>query len=119
VFGRFPCIFPGHQGFIWRDEFATDCVHRHFVSGMQRLPACIEDWPEKIPRFRGPWPFRPGASEPETAGSGAKVSCSSRLSLLPSWAVRFRSRIASAEAVARLTGNIMIAVRLPEVADED
>ena len=29
--GEFPCIFPGHQGSSWRDEFATDCFHRQLV----------------------------------------------------------------------------------------
>jgi len=28
-FAVFPCIFPVDQGFAHRDEFATDCLHRH------------------------------------------------------------------------------------------
>ncbi len=30
-FGRFPCIFPAHQGSRPRDEFAPDCLHRQVV----------------------------------------------------------------------------------------
>ena len=30
-FAVFPCIFPVDQGFAHRDEFATDCPHRHLV----------------------------------------------------------------------------------------
>ncbi len=50
---KFPCIFPDHQGYSWRDEFATDCFHRHLVSGLQRRPVWIQASPEKFPRFRG------------------------------------------------------------------
>jgi streptogramin lyase len=35
-FGVFPCIFPANQGSAPRDEFATDCAHRHSVALVHR-----------------------------------------------------------------------------------
>ncbi len=49
----------------------------------------------------GFWPSSPGVSEPETAGSGPRSRRSPCFSLLPSWAVRFRSLFASATAEAQ------------------
>jgi hypothetical protein len=87
---RIPCIFPVDQRIGSRDEFAPDCLHRHSVCGSRRLPVCIEGSAENFPRFRGPWPFRSGGSEPETAGSDRGRRRLRRLSLLASWAVRIR-----------------------------
>jgi hypothetical protein len=98
---RIPCIFPVDQRIGSRDEFAPDCLHRHSVCGSRRLPVCIEGSAENFPRFRGPWPFRVGGSEPETVGSGLGRRLGPCFSLLPSWAVRFRFRFASAKGGAQ------------------
>ncbi len=63
---------------------------------LRRLSIHIQSSTEKIPRFRGVVADRLCTTEPETEGSEHNWRRHPRLSLLPSWAVRFRSRFALA-----------------------
>ena len=63
---------------------------------VRRLPARTPAPPEKSPRFRGVLADRLCTTEPETEGSEHNWRRHPRLSLLPSWAVRFRPRFALA-----------------------
>ncbi len=94
-FGVFPCIFPANQGFAPRDEFATDCTLRHLVCCRGDFPHASRYSPRNSRDSAGFWRSGSRASEPETAGSGSRMRSSPRFSLLPSWAVRIRSRFAS------------------------
>jgi hypothetical protein len=94
-FGVFPYIFPANQGFRLRDEFATDCTHRHLVCGCGDFPRALGHSLRNPRDSAGSWPPSPRVSEPETAGSGPRRRSSPRFSLLASWAVRIRSRFAS------------------------
>jgi hypothetical protein len=98
--GEFPCTFPGHQGTSWRDEFATDCVHRHLVHCFGDGEAGARVGPQNpvVPRGFG---LDPGEPEPETAGSGLGRRRSRCLSLLRGWPVRFRFRFAPAKGAAQ------------------
>jgi len=98
--GGFPCIFPADQGSRPRDEFATDCTHRHSVRSSRDLRGWSAVHPPKTPWFRGVLGERPGEPEPETAGSGLRRRRSWCLSLLPSWPVRIRFRIAPVGSIA-------------------
>ncbi len=88
----FPCIFPVDQGSDSRDEFAPDCAHRHSVCGCGDFPTAVGNSPKNLRDSAGSWPSSSGVSEPETAGSGSGRRHGPCLSLLPSWAVRFRRR---------------------------
>ncbi len=92
--GGFPCIFPADQGSRPRDEFAPDSPHRHSVCCCRDFPRALGHSPRNSRDSAGFCAFDSGASEPETAGSEPKRGRHPRLSLLPSWAVRIRSRFA-------------------------
>jgi hypothetical protein len=94
---HFPCI----SGNWPRRRVRPGLPPPPFSLRPRRLPACSEGSAEKGPRFRGAWRFRSGATEPETADSGLGRRRSRCLSLLPSWAVRFRFRFASAKGGAQ------------------
>jgi hypothetical protein len=96
-FGVFPCIFPANQGFASGDEFATDCPHRHLVSGCRDFPPSSRNRSRNSRDSAGFWRSGSSASEPETAGSGPRRRSSPRFSLLPSWAVRIRCPFAPAK----------------------
>jgi len=100
---------------VGRFGFALDSPHRRpgsveqyceFESYSLRHPVCCcrdfapasRNSPRNSRDSAGFWPSSPGVSEPETAGSGPRSGRSPCFSLLPSWAVRFRSRFASAKA---------------------
>ena len=89
-FGVFPCIFPANQGSAPRDEFATDCTHRHSVCCCRDYPPSSKIRSGNSRDSAGFWRSGSRASEPETAGSGPRMRSSPRFSLLPSWAVRIR-----------------------------
>jgi hypothetical protein len=91
---RLPCIFPVDQGFGPRDEFAMDCQHRHPVCGCRDFAPATRDHPRNSRAFAGSWERGTAESEPETASSGPIAGSGSRLSLLPSLAVRIRFRFA-------------------------
>ncbi len=95
-FEGFPCIFPVDQGPDRRDEFAPDCPHRHTVCRCGDFPRALGHSLRNPRDSAGSWPSNPRVSEPETSGSGPGRHRIPRLSLLPSWAVRIRSRFAAA-----------------------
>ena len=68
-FGRFPCIFPAHQGSRPRDEFAPDCLHRHLVCCCRDFPSAAGSSPRNSRDSAGFWPSSPDAPEPETSGA--------------------------------------------------
>ena len=53
--GEFPCSFPIDQGTDYRDEFATDCFHRHLVCGRGDFRRAARVRPEKPRAFAGFW----------------------------------------------------------------
>ncbi len=61
---------------------------------LQRLPARTRAQPEKSPRFRGVLAVKPSRIRTGDCEFRAQKSRGPRLSLLPSWAVRIRSRFA-------------------------
>jgi hypothetical protein len=99
--GVFPCILPANQGSAPRDEFATDCTHRHLVCRCGDFPRALGHSLRNPRDAAGSWPPGPRVSEPETSGSGPGRHRIPRLSLLPSWAVRFRFRFAPAKGGAQ------------------
>jgi len=100
-FGVFPCIFPANQGFAPRDEFARDCPHRHSVCRCGDFPRALGHSLRNPRDSAGSWSPSPRVSEPETSDSGPGRHRIPRLSLLPSWAVRFRFRFAPAKGGAQ------------------
>jgi hypothetical protein len=92
---KFPCIFPGHQGFIWRDEFATDWFHRHLVRGRGDFRRASRVRPRNARDSAGLG--RSALAHPNrrrrVPGLGRRSPC---LSLLPDWPVRIRFRFAPA-----------------------
>ena len=92
--GEIPCIFPVDQGYGLRDGFATDWFHRHLVCGCRDFAPATRDHPRNSRVFAGSWQRGVSESEPETASSAPIAGSWSRLSLLPSWAVRLRSSFA-------------------------
>ena len=71
---------------------------RHSVCCCRDFPRASRSNPRNSRDSAGFWPSIPGVSEPETAGCGPRSGRSPCFSLLPSWAVRFRSRFASGGA---------------------
>jgi hypothetical protein len=79
---KFPCIFPGHQGFILRDEFATDCSLRQLVGGFGDCEAATRLGPPKPRGSAGFWARalvdpnrRPWVSGLEDAAGGVCLCC--------------------------------------------
>ncbi len=90
-------VYPeGYRGFESHSLRHPVCCCRDFAPASRNSPRNSRD-------SAGFWPSSPGVSEPETAGSGPRSGRSPCFSLLPSWAVRFRSRFASAKAEAQQT----------------
>ena len=92
--GEFPCIFPVDQGFGLQRRVRSRLPAPPFSLRVAETSRAHPGSPRNSRDSAGFWPLNSGASEPETAGSGPKISCSPRFSLLPSWAVRIRSRFA-------------------------
>ena len=101
--GEIPCIFPVDQGYGLRDEFATDWFHRHVVRPRRDSAPESRNSPGNSRDSAGFWQGLVSASEPETAGSGPRRCRRPCFSLLPSRAVRFRCRFASAQIEAQPT----------------
>ena len=79
---EFPCIFPGHQGSSWRDEFATDCLHRHLVGRRRDSASGARVGPPKPRDCAGFWARalvdpnrRPRVPGLEDAGFGVCLCC--------------------------------------------
>ena len=89
-----PCSFPKDQGTHYRDEFATDCPHRHLVCGCGDFARALGHSLRNPRDSAGSWRSGARATEPETAGSRHRRRGSPWFSLLASWAVRIRSRFA-------------------------
>ncbi len=90
-------VYPeGYRGFESHSLRHPVCCCRDFEPAFRNSPRNSRD-------SAGFWPSSPGVSEPETAGSGPRSRRSPCFSLLPSWAVRFRSLFASATAEAQQT----------------
>jgi hypothetical protein len=84
-----------------RDGFAPDCPDRHSVRSSQSLSGWSAEGREESRDVAGFWRLRPRVYEPETGGFEAGRRRGPRFSLLASWAVRFRSRFASAKDEAQ------------------
>ncbi len=95
----FPCIFPANQGIAARDEFAPDSPHRHWAHRHTDFPIGRSKTSGKFRDSAGFWRLGSFEFEPETASFGVNQHGCSRLSLLPSRAVRFR--IASSAKTSR------------------
>ena len=96
--GDFPVFSVRIRELSPRDGFATDCFLRHPVCGCRDSAPANRDHPRNSRAFAGCWERGTAGSEPETASSGPMAGSWPRLSLLPSLAVRFRPRCASAKA---------------------
>ena len=74
---------------------------RHSVRSCRDFPLARPHSLRNLRDSAGSWPSSPRVSEPETTGPGPGRRRGPRLSLLPSWAVRFRSRFACWELAGR------------------
>ena len=90
----FPCILPAEHGSVARDRFAPDCPLRQLVCGCRDFAAATRDPPRNSRAFAGSWERGTAETAPETASSGPIAGSWSGLALLPSLAVRTRSRFA-------------------------
>ncbi len=97
-FAELPCIFPADQGLRRGDEFAPDSSHRQVVCSCRDCAPASRNSPRSSRDSAGFWQGLPSGSEPETAGSGPRRCRRPSFSLLPTRAVRIRSRFAASGA---------------------
>jgi hypothetical protein len=110
--------FPSRSGIVIQRRVRTRLPAPPASRRFRRRRGRSASRPPPTPWLRGVLGEGRGEGEPETAGYGLGRRLGRCLSPLPSWAVRIRSRFVSAKAEAQQTGNTMVAVRPPEVADE-